>query len=74
MSAAKQGAAGLYKQEHENVERKLSLGGTIDHALFAVLQKENRLYAWADAVLDELEIRGVALPKLRFAEALGLLA
>ena len=67
------GAACLYEQEHENVERKLSLGGTIDHALFAAVQEEAHLYAWADAVLDELEKRGVALPKLRFAEALGLL-
>ena len=63
----------MYKQEHENVERKLSIGGAIDHAVFAAVQEEAHLYAWADAVLDELEKRGVALPKLRFAEALGLL-
>ncbi|MBI5861292.1 MAG: hypothetical protein HZB64_03800 [Rhodocyclales bacterium] len=67
------GAAKLYEQEYENVERKLNIGGTIDHAQFAVIQIEARLYAWADAVLDELEKRGEALPKLRFAEALGLL-
>lgn len=67
------GAANLYEQEHENVERNLNIGGTIDHALFAGVPKESRLYAWADAVLDELEKRSETLPKLRFAEALGLL-
>jgi hypothetical protein len=67
------GAAGLYEQEHENVERKLSIVGAIDHAMFEGVQEAARLYAWADAVLDELERRGNAFPKLRFAEALGLL-
>ncbi|MHB0984603.1 MAG: hypothetical protein ACYC05_03275 [Sulfuricella sp.] len=66
-------AAKLYEQEHENVERNLNIGGAIDHALFAGVPKEARLYAWADAVLDELEKRKEILPKLRFAEALGLL-
>ncbi|MDP2783499.1 MAG: hypothetical protein Q8O38_02710 [Sulfurimicrobium sp.] len=66
-------AAMLYEQEHENVERKLNIEGTIDHTLFAGVKEAARLYAWADAVLDELKKRGEALPKLRFAEALGLL-
>lgn len=66
-------ATKLYEQEHENVERKLNIVGAINHDLFAGVPKETRLYAWADAVLDELEKRTESLPKLRFAEALGLL-
>ena len=66
-------AAKLYELEHENVEWKLNIESTIDHTLFAGVKEEARLYAWADVVLDELEKRGETLPKLRFAEALGLL-
>jgi len=66
-------AAKLYEQEHENVERNLNIKGVIDHAIFASVPDEARLYAWADAVLDELEKRKEILPKLRFAIALGLL-
>lgn len=66
-------AANLYEQEHENVERNLNITGTINHALFDDIKEDARLYAWADAVLDELKKRGETLPKLRFAEALGLL-
>ncbi len=67
-------AAGkLYEQEHGSVERNLNIVGVIDHSQFDDIKEEFRLYAWADAVLDELAKRNEALPKLRFAKALGLL-
>ncbi len=66
-------ARGLYEHEHNTVELKLGIEGSIDHTKFDSLDREVRLYAWADDVLAELEHQKVSLPKLRFAEALRLL-
>jgi len=67
------GAKDLYEHDHKSVEQYLGLNGSIDHGKFTSFNEKARLYAWADDVLDELERRKVPLPKLRFAEALGLL-
>jgi len=67
------GAKDLYKNDHKAVEQHLGLNGSIDHGKFTGFSEEARLYAWADEVLAELERRKEPLPKLRFAEALGLL-
>lgn len=67
------GAKGLYEGDHKKVENHLGIDESIDHSKFLGFEKEVRLYAWADEVLAELERRKEPLPKLRFAEALGLL-
>ncbi len=67
------GAINLYKNSHRQVEQFLGLEGLIDHGEFASVREEVRLYVWADRILEELKRREVPLPKLRFADALGLL-
>lgn len=67
------GAAQLYELEHQNVELTLNIEGLIDHEKVETVEKQCRLYKWADFVLEELTKRNEELPKLRLAEALGLL-
>ncbi len=68
-------AAKLYEKKWKSVEDQLGIvDGDIDHdSINAIPEKASRLYVWAERVLALLELRGVPVPKLRFAEALGLL-
>lgn len=69
------GAAKLYELEHRRVEEALGLIGAIDHSGFdEISEPAGKLYVWAEAVIEKLDANNEPLPKLRFAEALGLLS
>ena len=68
------GAAGLYRDIHEQAEASLGITGKITHSRYTIHQEDVRLYYWAEDVLAILEGNGLKLPKLRLAEAMGLLS
>lgn len=66
-------SAELFLERHRDAERELGIVGVVDHQELSHKSEHERLYAWADRVLEELSQRGASLPKLRLAEALNLI-